>query len=97
MQMHISPKSGVNTLRDTRSAVGLLRDSSRYGPAQLMKMAIGKISARSMNRNWKSPRFDAEAYKKLTEVNCIAEYRLMYLKQLKLVTSAALPSLQQTD
>lgn len=28
------------------------------------------------------------------EVNWIAEYRLMYLKQLKLVTKAARPSLQ---
>lgn len=42
---------------------------------------------------WKSPRFDAEAYKKLTEVNCMAEYKLIYLKQLKLVTNAARPSL----
>lgn len=29
----------------------------------------------------------------LTDVNWIAEYKLMYLKQLKLVTNAALPSL----
>jgi hypothetical protein len=58
-----------------------------------MKTAIGKMRARSMKRNWKSPRLDAEAYKKLTEVNWMAEYKLMYLKQLKLVTSAALPSL----
>lgn len=46
-----------------------------------------------MKRNWKSPRLEADAYRKLTEVNWMAEYRLMYLKQLKLVTSAALPSL----
>jgi hypothetical protein len=46
-----------------------------------------------MKRNWKSPKFDALAYRKLTEVNWIAEYRLMYLKQLKLVTRAARPSL----
>lgn len=66
--------------------------SDGYAPVQPMKMAIGKMRARSMNRNWKSPRLDADAYKKLTDVNWIAEYRLMYLKQQKLVTSAALPS-----
>lgn len=42
---------------------------------------------------WKSPRFEADAYRKLTDVNWMAEYRLMYLKQLKLVTKAARPSL----
>lgn len=42
---------------------------------------------------WKSPRFDADAYKKLTDVNWMAEYKLIYLKQLKLVTNAARPSL----
>jgi hypothetical protein len=42
---------------------------------------------------WKSPRLEAFAYRKLTVVNWIAEYRLMYLKQLKLVTSEARPSL----
>lgn len=41
----------------------------------------------------KSPRLEAEAYRKLTVVNWIAEYRLIYLKQEKLVTSAARPSL----
>lgn len=46
-----------------------------------------------MTLTWKSPRLDAEAYRKLTEVNCMAEYKLIYLKQLKLVTRAALPSL----
>lgn len=51
----------------------------------LLNIAIGKIKSRSMKRNlgkiskgmakvhwnrtWKSPRFDAEAYKKLTDVN----------------------------
>jgi hypothetical protein len=44
-------------------------------------------------RTWKSPKFDPEPYRNATEVNCIAEYRLIYLKQLKLVTSAARPSL----
>ena len=43
---------------------------------------------------WKSPKFEAVAYKKLTLVNWMAEYRLIYLKQLKLVTSDARPSLQ---
>ena len=42
---------------------------------------------------WKSPRLEAEAYKKLTDVNWIAEYMLIYLKQQKLVTSAVRPSL----
>jgi hypothetical protein len=46
-----------------------------------------------VNFTWKSPKFEADAYKKLTEVNWIAEYKLMYLKQLKLVTKAARPSL----
>src|SRR2546421_4532899 len=55
-------------------------------------MAIGKMRARSINRNWKSPRLEADAYRKLTDVNWIAEYKLMYLKQQKLVTRAALPS-----
>src|ERR1700742_34243 len=58
-----------------------------------MKMASGKISARSIKRNWKSPKFDADAYRKLTDVNWMAEYKLMYLKQQKLVTRAARPSL----
>ena len=48
-------------------------------------------------RTWKSPRFEAEAYRKLTDVNWMAEYRLMNLKQLKLVTSAALPSLGRSE
>ena len=42
---------------------------------------------------WKSPKFEPEVYRKLTEVNWIAEYKLMYLKQQKLVTRAARPSL----
>lgn len=46
---------------------------------------------------WKSPRFEAVAYRKLTLVNWIAEYRLMYLKQLKLVTSDARPSLKTCE
>lgn len=53
-----------------------------------------KPSRPAKARTWKSPKLDAEAYKKLTDVNCIAEYKLMYLKQLKLVTRAARPSLQ---
>lgn len=44
---------------------------------------------------WKSPRLEALAYRKLTLVNWIAEYKLMYLKQLKLVTSDARPSLSE--
>lgn len=60
-----------------------------------MKMVsiIKLLLATSGHITWKSPRLDADAYKKLTDVNCIAEYKLMYLKQLKLVTSAARPSL----
>ena len=42
---------------------------------------------------WKSDKFEADAYRKLTEMNCIAEYVLIYLKQQKLVTNAARPSL----
>jgi hypothetical protein len=63
------------------------------GPAHPIKIAIGRIRRRSINRNWKSPKFEARAYRNVTEVNWIAEYRLMYLKQLKLVTKAARPSL----
>lgn len=92
MVMNICPSSGVRTFLDTRLAVGRFLDNWGYGPDQPMKMAIGRISARSMYKNWKSPRFDAVAYRKLTDVNWIAEYKLMYLKQLKLVTRAALPS-----
>jgi hypothetical protein len=51
MQMSICPRSGVRTLRETRSAVGRLRQSSGKGPAQDMKTAIGRIRARSMKRN----------------------------------------------
>ena len=92
MQRTIWPSKGIRTFRETKLAVGRFRLSVGYAPVQPMKMAIGKMSKRSMKRNWKSPRLEAEAYRKLTEVNCIAEYKLMYLKQQKLVTSAALPS-----
>ena len=93
MQTTICPRSGVKIFRETKLAVGRFLASCGKDPVQPMKMAIGRMRARSMNRNWKSPRFDADAYKKLTEVNWIAEYKLMYLKQQKLVTSAARPSL----
>ena len=92
-QIIMMPSNGVRTLRETKFAVGRLRSKVGAGPAQPIKIAMGKMRSRSMKRNWKSPRFDAFAYKKLTEVNWMAEYRLMYLKQLKLVTRAALPSL----
>jgi hypothetical protein len=42
---------------------------------------------------WKSPRLDAVVYRKLTVANWIAEYKLIYLKQQKLVTSELRPSL----
>ncbi|KAL7350531.1 hypothetical protein ACKS0A_02960 [Histoplasma ohiense] len=54
---------------------------------------MGRIKRRSINKYWKSPRLDAEVYRKLTEVNWMAEYKLINLKQQKLVTKAALPSL----
>ena len=81
-----------------------------HGSDHLLKIAMGRIKNRSINRNCmivnlpslrrvteelacRSPRLEAEVYRKLTVVNCIAEYRLIYLKQEKLVTSAARPSL----
>lgn len=66
----------------------------KYERWALLKTAIGRIKKRSIKRNWKSPRFEADLYNMLTDVNWIAEYKLMYLKQLKLVTNAALPSLR---
>ena len=69
----ICPKSGVNTFLLTKLAVGLFADKVGYGPVQPMNIAIGRISNRSMYKNWKSPRFDADAYKKLTDVNWMAE------------------------
>jgi hypothetical protein len=59
-----------------------------------MKMAMGKIRIRSIYKYWKSPRLDANAYNKLTVVNWIILYKAMYLKQLKLVTNAPRPSLE---
>ena len=61
MQTIISPISGINTFRETRFAVGRFWAKVGAGPAQPMRMAIGKMSNRSMNKNWKSPRFDAFA------------------------------------
>lgn len=89
----ICPSNGVRTFLETRFAVGRFWDSTGYAPVQPMNMAMGRMRRRSMNRNWKSPRFEADAYRKLTDVNWMAEYKLMYLKQLKLVTKAARPSL----
>lgn len=56
------------------------------------KKALSESSGRL--RTWKSPRFEPEVYRKLTDENWIAEYRLMNLKQQKLVTNAARPSLE---
>ena len=61
IEMTIWPSNGVRTFRDTRFAVGRFRHSPGNGPVHPMKMAMGNINARSMNRNWKSPKFDADA------------------------------------
>lgn len=69
IQMSIRLSKGASTFLDTRSAVGRFRHNDVAGPDHPMNMAIGRIKRRSINRNWKSPRFEALAYKKLTEVN----------------------------
>lgn len=40
IQMTIWPSNGMSTLRETRSAVGLFRDRTGYGPAQLTTILI---------------------------------------------------------
>jgi len=51
IQMPMRPRSGVKTLRDTKSAVGRFRHSLGAGPAHPMNMAMGNIRRRSMKRN----------------------------------------------
>src|SRR5690349_21394086 len=89
----ICPMSEVRTFFETRLAVGRFGLSTGKASVRPMKTAIGKMSAKSIYKNWKSPRLDAKAYSKLTVVNWMMLYRAMYLKQLKLVTNAARPSL----
>ena len=48
---------------------------------------------KSIYKNWKSPKLLAIRYNIITVQNWIIEYSSMYLKAAKLVTSAALPSL----
>jgi hypothetical protein len=51
MQISMNPNKGVSTFRETKSAVGRFRQSLGAGPAHPMKIAIGRIRARSMKRN----------------------------------------------
>ncbi|GAT30655.1 hypothetical protein RIB2604_03502150 [Aspergillus luchuensis] len=63
MHIVIWPSSGIKTLRDTRSAVGRFRDNTGFG------LVHPTGEQRTWRFTWKSPRFDADAYKKLTVEN----------------------------
>lgn len=82
------PSACTNSLK---IAIGRMRKRSMN--KNYASRSVSVYGKRVRQPTWKSPRFEAEAYRKLTEVNWMAEYRLMYLKQQKLVTRAARPSL----
>lgn len=51
MPIIISPSSGVNTFRDTSPDIGRFVWSTWAGPAHPMKIAIGRMSSKSINKN----------------------------------------------
>lgn len=86
----VRDKSGVKL---SRLVIGVILDSlSLYARVLPKKKAKLRIKQISMNRNWRSVKFESIEYNIMTDKNSVREYAIINLKIPNDVTKAARPS-----